>query len=109
MSDKRDGYVSTDWRGVATTYKMNSDGDLTVTTAQDVEPILELNKAQYNETVHKSPNGEMWHAARIPPVVQLKWLLEDGIDVFDPEHARKVAQKLNSSDWRHLRTGHFQL
>lgn len=107
MSVFKDGYHKTDHRGVTTSYVFDDDGNLTVNTAQDVEAVLEANKAQSNEITNKS--DDMWHAARIPTVVQLKWLLEEGLDIYNPEHAKRVAAKLNSNEWRHLRTGHFQL
>ena len=45
-----------------------------------------------------------WHAATIPAIVIEKWLIEEGIDVFNPDHINKVKAKLNSSEYAYLRT-----
>jgi len=44
------------------------------------------------------------HAAHIPMIIIEKWLKEEGIDVFNPEHFQKVRAKLNSSEYQYLRT-----
>ena len=72
----------------------------------DVEPILERNKALQNEG-HRG--GFWWRAASIPNVVIEKWLREDGIDVFNKDHWPAVRRRLNSSEYRWLRTGSFTL
>lgn len=81
---------------------------LTVNRVQDVEPILEANKADFinapelHSQRYKKP---LVHAARIPLIVVEQWL-KMGINVFDPspEMKKKVRQMLNSPDWRHLKT-----
>jgi hypothetical protein len=109
MSAFRDGYVKTSFNGVTHKYLFDDDGNLTVTSMQDVEPVLEVNKAQANAGISKGEDGDMWHAARIPASLILKWKLEEDLDVFDPEQVHRVAAKLNSSEFLYLRTGHFQL
>lgn len=99
--------VNVDWRGVQTEYTYSDDGDITISTSQDCQPILDRNKELANEPLDK--RKDIWRVASIPPVVQMKWLVEEGIDVFDPEHAPAVRKKLNSNEWRYLRTSEIIL
>lgn len=77
-----------------------------ITTEQDIEPLLNLNKASYNDDGGKGVKKDWWHVARVPNNVIHKWLAEEGIDFYskDPWHVRKVKQKLNSNEYRYLRT-----
>jgi hypothetical protein len=69
---------------------------------QDVEDILDDNKASAND-YSKGNLGEMAHVASIPASVQLKWLFEKGVDVHNPGHRGAVAKLLDDSEWRHLK------
>ncbi len=69
---------------------------------QDVEPILNANKAAQNAA--SGPMGDMAHVASIPVVVQLKWYHEKGVAVWNPEHKQAVAKLLDDPDWRYLKT-----
>jgi hypothetical protein len=78
---------------------------------QDVQPRLDNNKKLFNDDSYRS-NGMKtgWlHAAHIPDIVIEKWLREDGVDVFNPDHMAAVKRKLNSPDWRYLRTSSGRL
>jgi hypothetical protein len=68
---------------------------------QDVEPILDRNKAAQNEAT--GPMGDMVHVASIPSSIQLKWLVEHGVDICNKDHAEGVKRLLNSSDYRYLK------
>ena len=74
-----------------------------IETVQDVEPILDYNKALQTWDDGYSPTRELRRVASIPVVVIEQWLRE-GIDVFNPDHKEAVRRKLNSNEWRHLRT-----
>jgi hypothetical protein len=81
-------------------------GERTITaqTWQDVEPILDRNKALQNE-----PQRSDWgrHIATIPNVVIVKWMNEEGADVLrmsGAEFGQFIRRKLADPDWRHLRT-----
>lgn len=81
-------------------------GDWGIESVQDVEPILELNKALRNDTNY-SKNGiknEFWHVARIPVIVQEKWLREEGLDIYNRDHWKRVQRKLNNQEYKDLRT-----
>lgn len=76
-----------------------------IETVQDVAPVLERNKALQNaDDGGWSPTRELRRAASIPDILVLKWRKEEGIDVFDPNHWPAVKRKLNSSEYRWLRT-----
>ena len=99
----------TQW-GIHKTFHPHPDGSFTVKTSQDAEPIIERNKADQNlgnNGYTKSRN--MQKVASIPMTVQLKWRIEEGIDIYNPDHALAVARKLNDPEWRHLRCGLGQL
>jgi hypothetical protein len=76
-------------------------------TMQDVEPILERNKALRSMT-QKSDWGR--HVAAIPCVIITKWLNEEwaagntSLRPFTPEFDLIVQQKLQDPDWKYLRT-----
>ncbi len=86
------------------------NGELTVNRVQDVEPILEANKAAMSNAPSWRPyaGSNLRHVASIPLVVAEQWLKE-GLDIIGPasktpEMRRKLAQKLNSNEYAYLRT-----
>ncbi len=70
---------------------------------QDVEPVLERNKALLTHDDGYSPSRDMKRVASIPNIVIEQWLKE-GVNVFDPNCEAEVMRRLNSSDWAHFRT-----
>lgn len=98
--------VTVDEFGVISTLAVE-DGKLVAGTHQDVEPILEANKAQYN---NDSGNwkGDIHHVARIPEAFVGSLLQEFGCTfqqlMSDPAIKKKLIAKLNSNDYRFLRT-----
>ena len=91
-----------------TTYHSYDHGtkQTTIERVQNIAPILDRNKALYNDGDYKQKTmkDSFWHAAHIPMIVIEKWRNEEGIDVFNPEHINKVRAKLNSSEYQYLRT-----
>lgn len=90
-----------------TDLELTDDGVLLVRTTQDVEAIIEHNKALQKEA-QRSDWGR--HVASIPNVILTRWLneeLERGnttIRLFGPEMDALVARKLRDPDWAFLRT-----
>jgi len=77
-----------------------------ISRTQDVEKILEVNKALANNDEY-TKNGfknEWWHYATIPNIIIEKWLNEEGINAYNDDHWPKVFQKLNSPEYRYLKT-----
>lgn len=88
---------------------MIEDGNQTRFAAtQDVAPMLEWNKAAANHNDGYTASRDIRRAASIPYAIGIKWLNEEGwwfMDAgHDPDVARKLMQKLNSSDYAYLRT-----
>lgn len=78
---------------------------------QSVEDVLDNNKAMANHNDGWSQGGGrvMRRAASIPPIIVLKWLNEEGWNVYDPNHEDKLKQKLNDPDWKWLRTADYRV
>lgn len=93
--------------GVVETVLADSDGNVTITTEQDCEPILDGNRELANGGF--SRRQDMWPVASIPLNLIEKWRNEEGIDVFDPNCADALKRKLNSIEYRYLRTGEHVL
>lgn len=96
-------------------HKDPATGHVYVEELQDVDPILDVNKAVQNH----EPGGAMgltafsragikngmWHVASIPMTLAFKWLNEEGINVFKRSDWDRVRRKLNDRDYQYLRTG----
>lgn len=87
-------------------FELNQDGIATLYQEQDYSHIIEANKMMQNDTDYtkKGIKADWWHYARIPNNVAFKWLKEEGIDIFDRNHEKKVFQKLNSPEYQYLKT-----
>lgn len=72
-----------------------------ITYEQDVEPLLDANKAAANDNTGRM--GDMVHVASIPASVQMKWLVEKGVDILNPDHKQAVARLLDDGEWRYLK------
>jgi hypothetical protein len=91
--------------GVETRYHKTSDG-LVIERVQDVEPILEANKAQFNQhsdAPRRFGSKTMHKVATIPNVVIEQWMKE-GVNIFDRNHAEAVLRKINDPQYMYLRT-----
>lgn len=75
---------------------------------QDVAPFLERNKQMATHNDGYSQSREFRRVASIPYGIGVQWLNEEGwwfMDADkDPDVAKKLAAKLNSSDYAFLRT-----
>ena len=79
------------------------DGFVVQHVANEI-PVLEHNKALQNHDDGYSPTREMRRAASIPDIIALKWLTEEGLNLWDRNHWRGVRRKLNDPEYRWLRT-----
>jgi hypothetical protein len=75
------------------------DGKLVVQETQDVAPIIEANKALQGER----QTGDFRRVASIPNVIIDQWARE-GLHLSDKNAWPEIKRRLNSSDWRFLRT-----
>jgi hypothetical protein len=98
--------------GIKTYHHYDYQSDVTtIESVQNIEPILTMNKEAAKEADYQG-NGiksGWWHAGTIPNIIIEKWLNEDGIDFFNRDHWKAVKAKLNSPEWRYLRTGRGKL
>lgn len=100
---------SVDRDGIRKDYRHDGQGGVIVRVSSDVAPVLDRNKAMANHNDGYSQSRELRRVASIPAIVRMKWLLEEGWDCLDPACASKLVQKLNSSDYAHLRTAEGNL
>ena len=77
-----------------------------IETVYNIEPILQINKEAQKERYgdKKGIRKGWWHVGTIPNGVIAKWL-EEGINFYDKDHWDAVKKKLNSPDYRYLRSG----
>lgn len=105
----RELLVAPDFEGDVTHFsEPGENGDLLITSVQDVAPIIERNKRLQTLNDGYSPSRELRRVAFIPDVVRLKWLNEEGWDVLDPACSDRLMRKLNDADWAWLRTDNRQ-
>ena len=81
-------------------------GESTIETVQDVEPYLEVNKKLQNmpEYSKQGMKDEFLHYAFIPDSIILKWKVELGIDVYNPNDKKAVFKLLNDPEYLYLKT-----
>ena len=72
----------------------------------DSEPYLEANKRLANDDDYTKQGfkNEFYKYASIPPGVQLKFLIEHGVDVYNKEHGKAVGDLVNKPEYRYLKT-----
>lgn len=92
------------WNGVKKSIRSVGEDDVEVKYEGVGEnAIIEENKRAETHKVSK----DMWHVAHIPASVGMKWLVEDGIDMWstDPDMRKRVMRRVLDSDYRHLVPG----
>lgn len=93
-----------EWNGLQKWIRSSEENDGTVTVAyhqKNLQQILDDNKRAQNEAFDKK--SEFWHAASIPPIVEIEWLTKYGVSLKNPDHGQAVKKLLNSSEYRHLK------
>lgn len=89
-------------------YMVEEAGKIHFAIQQDVAPVLERNKRMVTHNDGYSKSREFRRVASIPYSIMYKWLNEEGwwaLDADkDPDVAKKLAAKLNSNEFEHLRT-----
>lgn len=102
--------IDTDSNGVSEFAHFDADGNLLgLEFSQDVEPILERNKAIQNAgTRGYGPSREWRHVAGIPPIFMIKWAIQKGVPLHlinSREGLDNIAVKMTRDpDYRFLRT-----
>lgn len=67
----------------------------------NLKQLLDDNKRAQNETLDRK--GDFWHAAKIPPIIEVEWLTKYGVRLNDPNHGPAIKRLLNSSDYAYLK------
>lgn len=82
--------------GISYFTEQQGDDTLLIRT-QDVQPLLDRNKAMANEGVmDKGIKENWWHYCDIPAVVELE-LRKKGIDIYNPDHGKRMFQEINAN------------
>jgi hypothetical protein len=79
--------------------------ETTYHTQMDIAPIVEHCKQQasmYDPHIHRK--GDFWYVGEIPFELAAEWKQNEGIDVWNPDHADAIKRKLNDGDFSLLRT-----
>lgn len=74
--------------------------------------VIERNKVLANDAdfTKKGIKQEFWMYASIPAGVQVKWLVEHGVDVWDVSHGERIGKLLELPEYKYLKTttGHHK-
>lgn len=93
--------------GLRTWHDYDDATDTTILTySEDAQPVLDACKRDANHADHRL--GEMAHVASVPASVQLKWFVELGVDLFNPDHKGRV-RRLLDGEYKHLKRLPIQL
>jgi len=93
------------FNGLRKWMRASDDDHGTVQVAYDqinLQAFLDDNKRAQNSG-ELDRKGEFWHAAKIPPIIEIEWRTKYGIDLTNPNHAQGVKRLLNSSEYAHLK------
>ncbi|WBT40162.1 hypothetical protein [Hyphomicrobium sp. DMF-1] len=89
-------------RGLRIDFEPLEGGKFALHYSQDVEPLLDHNKACQGESLNRK--SEFRHYASVPVTVQYQWIKDYGVDPLAPEHQDLLTRLLNSNEWRYLKT-----
>jgi hypothetical protein len=100
--------------GLMTWHDYDDQTDETIISyTADSTPVLELNKAMAKDDDFSRAGIKdgWWRYASIPVEVQMKWLCEEGIDVYNKHHGPRISAKLEDPAYRYLKatSGHHRL
>ena len=108
-------------------YNDEASGTFVIEEVADAQPVLDLTSSlrsmqtdapiragssRLNDYERKGIQNGFMHVASIDPITQTKWMRE-GIYVWKWNRCdwtqRKIKQKLNSPEWKYLRTGNARI
>ena len=93
--------------GVTRTFDYIAETDTAVVySEQNIDFMLELNKAEANDTdlTKQGIKNGMWRYAMIPNIIIEKWLNELGVNAYDKNDEKKVFALLNQPEYKYLKT-----
>lgn len=80
------------------------DGGLQFSATGETDPVIDRNKAMATHNDGYSEDRTLRRVATIPPIIWLKWLNEEGCDVYQRGNEDILCRKLNDPDYQYLRT-----
>lgn len=87
--------------GMKTWHDYDDATDTTIITYEDdAQGVLDQCQEDSNHADRRM--GDMVHVARVPPSVQMKWFVEHGVQMWNPDH-RKAVNRLLDGDYKHLK------
>ena len=94
-----------------TAYADEETGDLIIHRMQNVSPILDHNAflRSLGSDYYKGENGEMWHFAKVPPIIMEELCTKLGADVVFGEDPDGLLIKTIERDYPYLKVGEFNL
>ena len=94
--------------GITTSMDYDPVTDMTTIISEfdDLEPALRITKHLQNdpEYTRKGIKECFWHYSFIPNHLIHKWMVEEGINVYRKEDEARVWKKINSPEYRYLKT-----
>ncbi|TXH55205.1 MAG: hypothetical protein E6Q97_09305 [Desulfurellales bacterium] len=108
MNDK---IILTDDFGIKTEFTITGQKTFDVKRTQDVQKILDRNRADQNDSSFRNgytESGDMKHVARIPLIVFEQWAKKHGLtpaEMMGPKGTEVIRKELNDPDNSYLRTG----
>ena len=81
------------------------ESKVTLTHEQDVTPIINKNKriAGKQDWRKAARKDDLVKYASVPNTIIIKWKQELGVDLFNPDHRKKVFKLLNSPEYSYLK------
>lgn len=92
--------------GLMTWHSYDPHTDETIISySADSTPIIEANKkiANDSEITKQGIKQEWWLYASIPVELQMKWLIEEGLDIYSREHTQRLLKKLADPEYQYLK------
>lgn len=87
--------------GMKTFHDYDDSSDTTIISYEgDSSGVLDQCREDSNHADHRL--GDLAHVARIPPEIQMKWFVEKGVAMWNPDHKQAVA-KLLDGEYKYLK------
>lgn len=96
---------------VLSEFEGHGDGSFTLHQSSDLQAFVDNNTAMQNSGFdgYTSKSKDFRYVGEIPNILSEKWRIEEGINVYDKNDWPAVKKKLNSIEFRKLRTALFRV
>ena len=96
-----------EFNGIDTFHEYDSNtNETTIIHVGETDSLIDDNKAKANDADFSKEGIKQgfWLYARIPAIIQTKWLLEHGVDVYNKDHGPAIGKLLNDPQYKYLKT-----